>query len=278
MNIRLFVSSFGGDTSWVSKNIKNAVTIQVGTACRSVINNNVGGGVNFRDDLGENISKDNPYWGELTGLYWIWKNIKFQDNDIIGFCHYNKMLNVSERGIKKFFKKNPRGWIVLERGDGTLSSEYPPNATIEKILQQNFPDYYESYQGLCTLDSDKSTQTIHFSSSQLFYTNPQSFNEYCEFLFGVLFKLRDSIGNVDWSKYHKRYCSLVGERLLSVYLERNRKSYMTTDSRVDVSSLYRFASRLAYRLKLNRNSRYYVLIRDFLRKHTHYRPTTSSYL
>ena len=47
---------------------------------------------NFRTDaIGENISEKNPYYGEYTFHYWIWKNeIKKLENDWIGFCQYRK--------------------------------------------------------------------------------------------------------------------------------------------------------------------------------------------
>ena len=38
-----------------------------------------------KDDTKKNISEKNPFFCELTGLYWAWKNI---DADYIGLVHY----------------------------------------------------------------------------------------------------------------------------------------------------------------------------------------------
>ena len=47
---------------------------------------------NFKTDtIGENISEKNPYYGEYTFHYWLWKNeIKKLKNNWIGFCQYRK--------------------------------------------------------------------------------------------------------------------------------------------------------------------------------------------
>ena len=39
------------------------------------------------DNTGDNISRKNPNYCELTGLYWAWKNL---DADYIGLVHYRR--------------------------------------------------------------------------------------------------------------------------------------------------------------------------------------------
>ena len=40
-----------------------------------------------KDNEGDNISIKNPYFCELTGLYWAWKNL---DAEYIGLSHYRR--------------------------------------------------------------------------------------------------------------------------------------------------------------------------------------------
>ena len=44
-----------------------------------------------RDNFGENISEKNPFYGEYTFHYWLWKNeLENLKEEWIGFCQYRK--------------------------------------------------------------------------------------------------------------------------------------------------------------------------------------------
>ena len=57
------------------------------------------------EQKGENIFNLNKYYGEATGVYWIWKNKlkNIDENDWIGTCHYRRLwLNNLYKEKQKF--------------------------------------------------------------------------------------------------------------------------------------------------------------------------------
>lgn len=50
-----------------------------------------------RDDTGDQISKKNPFYCELTGAYWAWKNL---DADVIGLVHYRRYFTVMPKSYR----------------------------------------------------------------------------------------------------------------------------------------------------------------------------------
>lgn len=56
----------------------------------------------LRDNTGINISNKNNNYGELTGQYWVWKNLLPKlDSEYIGFCHYKRFLDFNLSPIDK---------------------------------------------------------------------------------------------------------------------------------------------------------------------------------
>ena len=50
------------------------------------------------DNTGDNISKLNSHYCELTAMYWAWKNMdKLNNPDYIGFMHYRRLFNFNNR-------------------------------------------------------------------------------------------------------------------------------------------------------------------------------------
>ena len=48
------------------------------------------------DNTGDNISLKNPYYCELTGVYWAWKNL---EADYVGLVHYRRQFKGKNRKI-----------------------------------------------------------------------------------------------------------------------------------------------------------------------------------
>ena len=98
------------------------------------------------DDTGDNISKSNPRFNELSAQYWVWKHYEEIGNpDYIGFMHYRRHFIFDEKfsvkGLKlwlpgtpvykvKFFDKNCRKNISDEN--------------ISKMIEQNYECYVMS--------------------------------------------------------------------------------------------------------------------------------------
>lgn len=88
-----------------------------------MINNMIG------DDVGENISLLNRYFGEITTIYWAWKNYeKLKNPDYIGFMHYRRIFDFSLKSEK--FTRNSS---YVNKINKILNSYEIPSFNKEKI-------------------------------------------------------------------------------------------------------------------------------------------------
>lgn len=179
------------------------------------------------DDTGDNIAIKNPNYCELTGLYWIWKNC--HDYNYIGLCHYRRYFSNNFMKNKKFisyksllkcmdkfdvilpkkfyFTKNV--WQTYLSGSGKEKDIINTRNIINKL----YPDYVEYFDKVC--------DSFCSSYCNMFIISHKRFDEYCVWLFGILFEL-EKITNLDgYTVQEKRIYGYLSEILLNVWIEKN---------------------------------------------------------
>lgn len=181
----------------------------------------------LRDDSGDNISEKNPYYCELTALYWAYKHIK--QEDYIGLCRFRRYMGktvytnsnaadaiLSEKDFAEIFKEYD---CVLPKkrsiGEGNLRSQYmsvhhaKDLLTLEALIKQRFPDYYESFKLVMNMNE--------IYAHNMFVLKKELFDNYCDFLFNVLFDLEALIDISNYTEYEKRVFTYMGEILFNVW-------------------------------------------------------------
>lgn len=186
-----------------------------------------------KDNTGENISLKNPYYCELTGLYWAWKNL---EADYIGLCHYRRYFKgnlaftvngkskkiLSDRQIEKLLDKTD---IILPKKRHyyieTLYSHYDHTMYVEPlditgdIIKEYYPDYYKEFENL------KKRRSAHMFN--MFVMKKEILNEYLEWMFDILSKLENKVDASKYDSFHARFYGRVSELLLDVWI--NTKGY-----------------------------------------------------
>lgn len=138
---------------------------------------------------GDNIDFLNPWYCELTGLYYLWKHV---DDDIVGLEHYrryfvnNKNKLLSENEIKTILKDND---IICIRAN--YSYRNPPKTWLIKTGKWNemqkfliFCKHYigQKYYDVCVEHLNGDWHAL----GNMFITKKEVINEYCTFIFDVL--------------------------------------------------------------------------------------------
>ncbi len=188
------------------------------------------------DDGGDNISYRNWLFGELTGLYWIWKN--YEEHDHIGICHY-----------RRFFL-NETGQIMSGAEYDRILSEYDIIVPKPNVSDQtNREGYAESHniKDLMTVKAAVDKITPEFSDAfqtmldarSSYYANlavmPHvEFNSYCEWMFGILFEAEKEIDVSTYDNYHKRVYGFLSELLLNTWII--KKQYRVYETEVGITS------------------------------------------
>lgn len=184
------------------------------------------------DNVGENISFKNPFYSELTAIYWAWKNL---DADNIGLVHYRRhfcfkrkrtdwgsILNSNE--VKKLcseydliLPRKRKLYIetVYTHYDHTFDGKHFDET--RRIIKDSTPEYLSAF------DKVMNGRSLHLFN--MFIMKRELFHQYCEWLFPILEELENCYDLKNMNLFQARLIGRVSERLLDVWVIKNKLSY-----------------------------------------------------
>lgn len=178
------------------------------------------------DDTGDNISALNCYYAELSGIYWVWKN--FRAAGYVGICHYRRFLT-DEKGLaftQKEYESILQKYDIVTTKQLELPNSYRygfsahhgKKALYEtgNVIKERHPEFYDAYVTL--LDGNKT----YFGN--MLVAKKEVYDEYCEWLFDILFALEARIDLNFADDYHRRIFGFISEFLLYVWVKAKKLS------------------------------------------------------
>lgn len=186
-----------------------------------------------RDDEGENISGLNASYCELTGLFWLWRNV---NADAKGLVHYRRLLG-SPNAFRRW-SRDSYGRLATADEFASLLLERPVvlarrrNYYIETVynhyshtfdgaqfdacraaLRDRWPEYVPAWDGLMC------SRGAHIFN--MFVMRAPEFNAYCAWLFDVLAEVERRYDGSGFDAFDARWPGRVSERLLDPWLQTN---------------------------------------------------------
>ena len=202
------------------------------------------------DDTGDHISHKNDTFCELSALYWVWKNT--QGQDYVGFLHYRRHLNFSttehqedqwglvqyesineryisenqltDTGVNSFINGFdiilPKKWDVRNAGSSSLENHYrnAPHQHISdyEMAMQVVREFYPSYNHF--VDEINNETSAYFTN--MFIMRRGVFDDYCDWLFRILFELEKRIDISSYSVQERRVFGFLSEWLLNIFIKK----------------------------------------------------------
>jgi hypothetical protein len=195
------------------------------------------------DKTGDNISHLNKNYGELTGIYWIWKNLlsNFNADDLIGNCHYRKLW-LNDLYPTKQKKSKESLYNNLLSNENNLLKEFN-TFQVQPIIFNN-KNLFEDFKIIHKNDSlEKSVSFLNpelaklfekhlnrniFYPLNMFITTPKIFEKYCETIFPWLEKCYEYCMKKNLCDgYNTRLPAFLAERFTSFWFSQYSKSYFS---------------------------------------------------
>ncbi len=184
------------------------------------------------DNDGDNISEKNPYYSELTALYWAWKNL---DADYIGLVHYRRFFSLKRKKTDwdsiltdeeaeslcsqydLILPRKRRLYIetVYSHYDLTFDGKQFDNARV--VISEICPEYLQCF--------DRVMNSRSANLFNMFIMKSDLFRDYCQWLFPILERLETYYDLKNMDPFQARLIGRVSERLLNVWVIKNEIKY-----------------------------------------------------
>ncbi|MBR3631538.1 MAG: DUF4422 domain-containing protein [Elusimicrobiaceae bacterium] len=254
-NIKIFVT-YKEKNKVLRSNIISP--IQTGRAISNEVFENMLG-----DDTGDNISKENPCYNELSAQYWVWKHYEEIGNpDYVGFMHYRRHFlfneayehsnqrwlnhtiffepsittsyietNLSDLAIQNAVLGNDI--LILKKID--IQKINPTFRNIRDCYTQNVPqangkNFDILIESILQLYPELQKEVNYLKTTNfqclcnMFVMKKELFFEYSSFLFKILENVTKKIDIQGYSSQALRFCGYFGEMLLTLFVHLKEKN------------------------------------------------------
>lgn len=228
------------------------------------------------DNTSDNISIKNENYCELTALYWAWKNLK--NVKYIGICHYRRYFdlnnpiswntepfnnqkniipNVSVGNLTYLLKKYDiilpgRAYLYDSIRDSySIGHSKKDYRIVEDVINELTPEFLPAFKYI-------SDHTHSYCPCNMMICSKNLFDEYCNWLFTILFEVEKRVDITDYDNYQKRIFGFISERLLNVFVyhKQLKVAYRPIIALIDKPTpsrtkciLHRIKTEIAYFLK-----------------------------
>lgn len=177
------------------------------------------------DAVGDNIAAKNRNYCELTAVYWIWKNVSC---NIVGIEHYRRVFGLDIFDLKNYcilkpvkIKKFLQHYDVIctkrVKFKDTLLNRYrryfdeKDFDVIKDIIREKYPDDLHAFDDVMNSNVG--------AMYNMMICKKQLFDEYCSWLFDILFESEKYIDPSERDAYRARVFGFLSERLMNVWLK-----------------------------------------------------------
>lgn len=206
----------------------------------------------LKDNTGENISHLNSMYGEVTGIYWIWKNYLDKGHKYVGQTTYRRPFMLDDDfSIDDVFEKFHYDIIIGSNkiyltpftmyGNYKLWHNGDDIDIVAGIIKEKYPEYSDTMNEVMTGN--------YVYNANGFIMKSADYGKYCSFLFDILFEWqkRTNVSSIEdmnarnsecfdsgkfalnWGEsektpclqYQRRAPGFLSERIFTIYVNHN---------------------------------------------------------